>query len=102
MNKPIHVHVVPAAPGFRLVHRGDEDMPLFLGETVIAWRIETYEAKDGTLFSTSYALTGSGEINSWGILEPTGAVAAADDSLHDTFDEASKAVLAEMKALQAT
>lgn len=90
--KPL-VHILPAAPGWRLVHR--DGRHLLLGYSVIAWRVETREeAGDSeTLFNTLHAITSDGSTYDppWGFQRPDGSVEeCTDEFVWETFEEAQR------------
>lgn len=71
MSKPVAINIIPAQQGTFDVY--EDDHRLFIGDPIIAWRIETYKAKNNDdLFSSNIPLTMGGDVasNSIGIQNP--------------------------------
>lgn len=84
------VQVIPAHPGFRLVINGDaKEEGLFVGEHVIAWRIETERlegdrARRSEFITSVEPITSTGDApgNYGGIMGPDGSI----ETLNGAYD----------------
>lgn len=86
--KPESISVIPALPGYFTVY--DMETAIEVGEPVIAWRIETFETRDGNKkFSTCTALTVDGDMvgNCIGIQNPDKKITVFEQSTYGSLEE---------------
>lgn len=86
--KPESISVIPALPGYFTVY--DLETVIEIGDPVIAWRVETYEAQGGNdVFSTCTALTVDGDMgsNCIGIQNPDKTITVFQHSTYASLEE---------------
>ena len=98
MTEKKQIHIIPASPGWRCVHRDARE--LFVGDAVIAWRIETECIRD-KLVSYAYPIFANEEADPDGFLLPDGRVESFDGN-YPSLDEAQKAYIAHLEQRRAT
>jgi hypothetical protein len=92
-SKLINLAVVPALPGYR--HTGgldttdelvtDTSSPPGYWSDIVAWRIETYERHDGTLYSFTTAVTVSGAEEEGYIECPNGVIDEPHSNIFENY-----------------
>ena len=45
-NTPINITIVPSMPDFFIVYDDEQGKEIIIGEHVVAWRVETYQAME--------------------------------------------------------
>jgi hypothetical protein len=84
------IHVVPANPRFYTVYRSDNGKEAWIGEPIIAWRIESNinESNNETM-STCYPLTSDGDpaSNCIGVQNPDKSVNIFEEKRYKSLEE---------------
>jgi len=99
MSKPVAIHVIQAQPGTFDIY--EDDHRLFIGDPIIAWRIETYKAiSNDDLFSSNIPLTIGGDVasNSIGIQNPDKTIMIYNMGTFTSLEEAEINYFNYMKA----
>jgi len=97
--KPTSTLIIPAQPGYYLVHGPDEESRVLVGHSVIAWKISTFQKVSGHAtgaeFESVTAITVEGDAETYGdflgVLRPDGRVEAFDGSIYESFRQLQEA-----------
>lgn len=88
----IHLAVVAANPGYKIVGIDDPDLcRLELSDDIVAWRIETWKTDDGSLLSVTQPLTAKGQMqpDAVGVACPDGSVRTCT-GIYESLNAADK------------
>lgn len=89
--KPLSIQIVPSQHGFSTVIDSNDEKAIYLGEPVIAWRIETFSINDShSVFSTSTPITVDGDAvsNCIGVQNPDKTVTIFEGFTYPSLVEA--------------
>jgi len=90
MIENVSINIIPAQPGYRIVYEDEDNKRFYIGEHIIAWRVETFKTHN---FADSYissctplTLMGDPSDNYFGVQNPDKSISTFDadyDSLSD-------------------
>jgi hypothetical protein len=89
MSSPISINVIPASPGFATLIDLEDEREVVVGESVIAFRIETYrEAMGESVYSVCVPLTVDGDAvsNCIGVQNPDKTVTVFESASYETLE----------------
>ena len=88
--KPETIQIVQAQPGYFAIYEYKDEKELEVGESVIAWRIETFKKRDcEELFSVCVPLTVDGDavMNCIGVMNPDKSVTIFEETTYSTLSD---------------